>query len=167
MKIALIITDIDGVWTDGSMYYTEFGDEFKRFNTSDSVGILLAREAGIPVVIMTGENSKSTKNRAKKLNTECLLGVKDKLTTARALTEKMGITLKEVAFIGDEINDIPLLKAVGLSGCPASAPDYTHAITDISIETNGGFGAFRDFVIHVLKKNGQFKDAFNALTKGS
>lgn len=164
MQIKLILTDIDGVWTDGGMHYTNSGDEFKSFNTSDSVGILLARAADIPVMIATGEDVPAVRDRAKKLKIKnAHFGVKDKLGLLNDITDKMNISLNEVAFIGDEINDYPLLKKVGFSACPRTAPFYTQEIVDFIVETDGGKGAFRDFVIEILRRMNKFESAFNSL----
>lgn len=106
-KIKLFITDIDGVWTDGSMYYSDDGIELKRFNTYDSAGVLLCQELGIHVAIITGENSSAVKKRANKLNIEhCFLGVSNKVKVASQLMKELKINSYEnVAFIGDDIND--------------------------------------------------------------
>jgi 3-deoxy-D-glycero-D-galacto-nononate 9-phosphatase len=141
------LTDIDGVWTDGGMYYDENGNEFKKFNTSDSAGVLFCRLSNIHVGIITGENSLAVKRRAEKLKIEhCFLGIKDKVKVAEELLNSLNITWKEVAYIGDDINDIQLLKKVGLSACPINAPEYIKKLVDWIIPTKGGDGAFRHFV---------------------
>jgi 3-deoxy-D-manno-octulosonate 8-phosphate phosphatase (KDO 8-P phosphatase) len=150
----LIITDIDGVWTDGGMYYDETGNEFKKFNTSDSAGVLFCRQLNIPVAIITGENVKSVQARAKKLKIDHLfLGITDKLTCATNLCKEMGITLDEVGFIGDDLYDMKLLQAVGLSACPANAPKYVKKICKLNLEVKGGEGAFRAFIEDILVSN--------------
>mgnify|MGYP002150122081 CR=1 FL=1 len=99
----LVITDIDGVWTDGGMYYTADGDVMKRFSVKDGWGVIFLRELGIPVAIMTGENTQIVQKRADKLKIKyCYLGVKDKVAQARELCRELGISLDEVAFIGDD-----------------------------------------------------------------
>ena len=119
----LVITDIDGVWTDGGMYYDQTGNEWKKFNTSDSAGVLFLKLLKIPFAIITGENTKIVKRRAEKLKVKHLyMGVKDKVAAAAALCENLGISLNEVAYIGDDINDILLLEKVGISAAPANAP---------------------------------------------
>ena len=116
----LVITDIDGVWTDGSMYYDDTNQEFKRFNTSDSVGVLFLKYLEIPLAIMTGENTQIVQRRADKLKIERVhLGVKDKLSLAKEVCKELEITLAEVAFIGDDINDLQLLTHVGFSVVPS------------------------------------------------
>ena len=99
----LVITDIDGVWTDGGMYYTADGDVMKRFSVKDGWGVIFLRELGIPVAIMTGENTQIVQKRADKLKIKyCYLGVKDKVAQARELCRELDISLDEVAFIGDD-----------------------------------------------------------------
>lgn len=147
----LILTDIDGVWTDGGMYYDRHGNELKKFNTSDSAGVLFAHKTGIPVGIITGEDTKIVELRAKKLKVDYLFqGVKDKLAVAEKLCEEMGISLSEVAYIGDDIGDISLLKKVGFSYCPANAPKYVKALAGKTTAARGGEGAFREMVEDLL-----------------
>jgi 3-deoxy-D-manno-octulosonate 8-phosphate phosphatase (KDO 8-P phosphatase) len=150
----IIFTDIDGVWTDGGMYYDQQGNELKKFNTYDSAGILYARELNIPVVIITGENTAIVERRALKLKVNYVLqGVKNKLEMARDLCDKLKISLSETAFIGDDINDVPLMKAVGFRACPANAPIKIKSMVDFVTLTKGGDGAFREFVEHILEAN--------------
>ena len=147
----LILTDIDGVWTDGGMYYDCTNVELKKFNTYDSAGVLFAHHLGIPVGILTGENTEIVRRRAEKLQIDYLyLGVKDKVATANELCEKLGITLQDVAYIGDDLNDIKLLKLVGWAGVPASAPKYIKKWANIPLEKNGGDGSFREFVEYII-----------------
>lgn len=156
----LVITDIDGVWTDGGMYYTATGDTAKRFCVKDGWGVIFLHKLGIPIAIMTGENSEIVSQRACKLKiSRCYLGVKDKLALATGLCEELGITLTDVAFIGDDINDLPLLKAVGLSACPANTPDYVKCHVTLQLKTSGGYGAFRDFIETILKKEDMLEHA--------
>ena len=114
MKIKLILTDIDGVWTDGGMYYFNDGVEGKRFSTSDGVGVALAKIAEIPIVVISGEDIAALRNRLEKLHlTEAYLGTKDKLALVQELVKQKSLSFDDVAFIGDEINDHALLKVVG------------------------------------------------------
>ena len=154
----LIITDIDGVWTDGGMYYDNTGNEFKKFNTIDSAGIIFCRKLNIPIAIITGEVTQIVANRAKKLKIDLLYqGITDKLSVAKGLCESMGIELSDVAYIGDDLGDIELLKAVGFSGAPANASDYIKAICDVVTMKKGGDGAFREFVEEILERSGQMQ----------
>lgn len=143
----LILTDIDGVWTDGGMYYDGTNVELKKFNTYDSAGVLFAHHLGIPVGIITGEDTNIVQRRADKLKVEyCYLGVKDKVATATELCNQLGITLQDVAYIGDDLNDIKLLKLVGWAGVPSSAPKYVQVLSTVQLSKRGGNGVFREFV---------------------
>ncbi|MBN2487002.1 MAG: HAD-IIIA family hydrolase [Bacteroidales bacterium] len=147
----LVITDIDGVWTDGGMYYDQTGNEWKKFNTYDSAGVLFCKKLNIPVAIITGENTEIVKRRAEKLKIDYLfMGVSNKLEIANQLCKKLNIALTDVAFIGDDLNDIELLKAVGLSAVPNSAPEYIKSIAKHCLKKNGGEGVFREFVEFLL-----------------
>ena len=143
----LILTDIDGVWTDGGMYYDQTGNEWKRFHTYDSAGVLFAHRLGIPVGIITSEDTEIVARRAKKLKVEYLFqGVKNKLDRALELCRQLGITLQDVAYIGDDLGDMQLLSAVHWAGVPSSAPLYIKKLANVSLTKRGGEGVFREFV---------------------
>lgn len=150
----IVFTDIDGVWTDGGMYYDRNGNELKKFNTSDSAGVIFLHVNNIPVCIITGEDTPVVKFRAEKLKVDHVItGALNKLQKAEELVKKLGLTLDEAAFIGDDINDIPLLRKVGISAVPASASEYVKKEAEIIIDCNGGEGAFRLFVEKILSDN--------------
>lgn len=147
----LILTDIDGVWTDGGMYYDQTGNEWKKFNTYDSAGVLFAHLRGIPVGIITGEETEIVRRRAEKLHVDYVFqGVSDKLEVAKTICNSLKINLNEVAYIGDDLNDIQLLCAVGIAGVPKSAPTYVKKHSHITLEKSGGEGVFREFVEKIL-----------------
>lgn len=147
----LILTDIDGVWTDGGMYYDATNVEFKKFNTYDSAGVLFARELHIPVGIITGENTQIVQRRADKLKVDyCYLGAKDKLSIVKALCEELSITLAQVAYIGDDLNDMEVLSKVGFAGVPTSAPEYVKKLANVPLTKRGGDGVFREFVERII-----------------
>lgn len=147
----LILSDIDGVWTDGGMYYDNTNLELKKFNTYDSAGVIFAHHLGIPVGFLTGEKSEAVKRRAEKLNIDfCFLGCKDKVKTAFSICERLGIGFDSVAYIGDDINDIQLLKRVRWAGVPSSAPAYIKELRNIRLSKKGGEGVFREFVEYIL-----------------
>lgn len=147
----LILTDIDGVWTDGGMYYDQTGNEWKKFHTYDSAGVTLAHKYGIPVGIITGENTEIVSRRAKKLKVDYLFqGISDKLSVAKSLCNELGIDLTDVAYIGDDINDAELLKNAGFAGVPASAPKYILKLSHVNLSKRGGEGVFREFVESIL-----------------
>ena len=153
--IRLVFSDIDGVWTDGGMYYDELGNELKRFNTSDSAGVLFLDALRIPLVIITGETTASVERRCRKLGvTTVYQGVLDKLSVALEVCEQKGIGLNQCAYVGDDIRDIPLLQAVGFSASPRNAPSYVKAHAHHVLAAAGGEGAFREFVEHLIGASG-------------
>ena len=166
MDIKLVITDIDGVWTDGGMYYGSEGREWKKFNTSDSAGVLFCQLNDIPICIITGEDTPIVERRAAKLGIEMVwLGIKDKLSVAETVCERLGISLEQVAFIGDDINDLPLMDAAGYSASVPDAPEYVKQHASYITTRRGGAGAFRDFVEHLLRESGLLKSTIAAYVK--
>lgn len=157
VKIKLFLSDVDGVMTDAGMYYTESGDEFKKFNTHDGMGFQLLRDAGIKTGIITTENTQIVERRAKKLKVDYLYqgkGFGNKLSAALEICAKESITIKEVAYIGDDVNCLELLTAVGLAACPANAVENVKAIPNILLlSKNGGEGAVREFIEVLIKNN--------------
>lgn len=143
----LILTDIDGVWTDGGMYYDQTGNEWKKFHTYDSAGVLLAHKLHIPVGIITGENTQIVSRRAEKLKIDYLYqGIKDKYAVAKDLCAQLGISITDVAYIGDDIGDYELLSKVGISAAPSSSPQFIKDIVMLKLQKKGGEGVFREFV---------------------
>lgn len=148
----LVLTDIDGVWTDGGMYYDQTGNEWKKFHTYDSAGVLFCHQQNIPVGIITGEKTEIVKNRAEKLKVDYLFqGVNNKLEIVQELCLELNITLKDVAYIGDDINDIEVLKTVGITSAPSNAPAYIQKLVSFVTHKKGGEGAFREFVERILE----------------
>lgn len=148
----IILTDIDGVWTDGGMYYDQTGNEWKKFNTYDSAGVLFAHQHSIPVGIITGENTAIVSRRADKLGIDFVRqGVTDKLRAAKEICGILQCDITDTAYIGDDINDISLLKAVGVSACPSSSPDYIKKYVRFVTKKKGGEGSFREFVERLLE----------------
>jgi len=160
-NIKLFLTDVDGCLTDGGMYYSASGDEMKRFCVYDGMGMVLLRKAGIKCGILTSETTNIVARRAKKLNLDYLyMGVgrqvddvkQTKLDVCQEICQKEGITLKEVCYVGDDINDIDLLEAVGLAACPANARPEVKAIPGIlQLTRQGGDGAIRELCDKILK----------------
>jgi N-acylneuraminate cytidylyltransferase len=154
-KIKLFLSDVDGVLTDCGMYYSEHGDELKKFNTRDGMAFQLLREAGIKTGIITSEKTKIVKNRAKKLNIDFVLqGKKEKgkLDSALTLCDKLDISLAEAAYIGDDINCKKLLENVGYAFCPKDAVDVIKNINGIHIvDSKGGEGAVREIVDNLME----------------
>jgi 3-deoxy-D-manno-octulosonate 8-phosphate phosphatase (KDO 8-P phosphatase) len=162
LNIKLVITDIDGVWTDGGMYYDNTGNEFKKFNTSDSAGVKFLEINKIPLAIITGEKTNIVSMRAEKLNIKYIKqGSKDKLSDAMSLMEELNVLPSETAYIGDDIIDIKLLKSVGFSGCPNNSPVYIKNICKWVGKKNGGDGAFREFVEYILSESNLLEKTLN------
>jgi YrbI family 3-deoxy-D-manno-octulosonate 8-phosphate phosphatase len=156
-KIKLFLSDVDGTLTDAGMYYGSNGEELKKFNTHDGKGFELLRKAGIKTGIITSENTKIVENRAKKLKVDYLyqgLEHNGKLEVAKEICKKEGISLNEVAYIGDDINCKELLKSVGIAACPLnSLNEIKELLNIIKLNKNGGDGAVREFIEILLKKN--------------
>lgn len=153
-KIKLFLTDVDGTLTDAGMYYSENGDELKKFNTRDGLGFRLLKEAGIKTGIITSENTKIVESRAKKLNIDYLYQGQlneEKLGMTKEICQKENISLDEVAYIGDDVNCINLLSAVGFAACPADAHSQVKAIPGIvQMQLNGGEGCVREWIDIIL-----------------
>ena len=158
--IKLFLTDVDGCLTDGGMYYSAQGEEMKRFCVYDGMGMVRLQQAGIPCGILTSENTPIVKARAEKLqlaflyldvgsrvNPDCLT----KKQAAQEICDKLRIMLAEVCYVGDDINDIELLEAVGMPCCPPNARPEVKAIPGIRIlQTPGGEGAVREICDEIL-----------------
>lgn len=152
--IKLFLSDVDGTLTDAGMYYTEQGDEIKKFSTYDGKAFELLRNAGIKTGILTTEDTKMVENRARKLKVDYLkqgVAGADKLSAAKEICQKEGISLQNVAYIGDDVNCIELLSAVGLAGCPANSVRQVKQLPGIiQLSQRGGNGAVREFVDSIL-----------------
>ncbi len=149
--IKLLATDVDGVLTDGGMYYSEYGDELKKFNTRDGKGIELLKQAGIKVVFITSENTQLVKRRAEKLKVDALYqGVRDKAGVIQELTAKYGISRQEIAYIGDDINDLAALQAVGMAVTVADGLPENKEVAAYVTQARGGEGAVREMAMLIL-----------------
>ena len=151
-RLRIFATDVDGVLTDAGMYYSESGDELKKFNTHDGMGIKLLQRAGLITALVTQEHTKLVARRCEKLAIpEVHQGVMDKLTVLRAMAARHGVTLAEVAYVGDDINDLQALKAVGFSASPADGlPAIRKAVTYVC-RAKGGEGAVREVAEMILE----------------
>lgn len=155
INIRLFLSDVDGVLTDGGLYFSESGDQFKRFHVHDGMAFLLLKEAGIKTGLITSENLKLVELRAKRIQPDYLrmgVGFAEKLQVVEEICEVESITLRQVAYIGDDINCIDLLKSVGLAACPANAVDAVQQLPGIlRLRRSGGNGAVREFADLVLR----------------
>ena len=150
-KIKLVGTDIDGVWTDSKMYVTPEGEWMKAFSTYDGMATAMLKEKGIIVAILTGENSDVVIARTEKLQIdEVYVDEHEKLKRLTYLTKKYDITMDEVAYIGDDVNDLEVLKAVGFSALAGNSPIQDQFTPDYVTTRHGGNGAFREFADIIL-----------------
>ncbi|WP_456460281.1 cytidylyltransferase domain-containing protein [Reichenbachiella sp.] len=155
-QIKLFASDVDGVLTDAGMYYSEQGDELKKFNTRDGKGFELLRNAGIKTAIITSENTQIVSNRANKLNVDYLYQGKthgDKLDAIKEICSKESILLSEVAYIGDDINCKEALENVGMAACPIDAVEEIKQVNNIiQLDRKGGQGVVRRFAEQILNQ---------------
>lgn len=157
-KIRLLITDCDGVLTDNGVFYSENGESSKRFSIRDGMGVeRLRTQAGVETAIMTGENSKSVFKRAEKLKIKYLYqDIKDKKSLLPTVLASTGLLSSEIAFIGDDINDVAIIKEIGFSATPSDGMIFTKEIVDYICKEKGGNGAFREvaeLIIYAMDKN--------------
>ena len=150
-KLRALVLDVDGVLTDGGMYYGPSGEGLKRFNVKDGLGLRLIGEAGLLVALISGENSEILKRRAEKLRIEnVFVGVEDKLQTLKDFTAARGLSLGEVAYVGDDLNDLAALGAVALPIAVADAvPEVRKAAAWVT-SRRGGDGAVREVCDRIL-----------------
>lgn len=154
--IKLFLTDVDGSLTDGKVFYSAKGEELKGFNLKDGTGFYLLRKAGILAGIITGENSSIVKKRAEKLNLHiCQLGVLDKKETISQICDNLNISIDEIAYLGDDLNDYCLIGSVGIFFCPSDACAEIKNRADYICWKKGGDGAFRESVDVLLKSRGE------------
>jgi len=150
--IKLVVTDVDGVLTDGSLYYTEDGLVMKKFNVKDGMAVKLMREAGLKTAMISTDTSKFMRIRAERLRMDYIyLGVWEKQITLRDICDDMNITVEQAAFIGDDVNDTGIMKDAGFTACPADAVEEIVQLADYKCEKKGGEGAYREFANLILK----------------
>lgn len=150
--IKLVLTDVDGVLTDSGVYYSERGEELKRFSVRDGMAVeRLLKLANIETGIISGENSPSVRLRAEKLGiTELHLGIREKIKTFKEILAQRGLQSADVAYIGDDVNDLDILKIAGLSAAPSDAMPPVLGTVDFVCIHRGGYGAFRELAELIL-----------------
>lgn len=153
-SIKLLVIDVDGVMTDGKLYYTDQGEAFKIFDVKDGLGIKIAKKI-ISIAIITGNNSPIIQNRASVLGIPHLfLGIEDKASCLLSLINELGVSKEEVAYIGDDLNDLVVSELVGIFACPSDAHQAVLAKSNFTLKSRGGDGAVREFVDAMLKDKG-------------
>jgi len=151
-RIKWFFSDVDGSLTDGCTYYSSRGEEMKKFSHSDGTGFFLLRLAGIKTGLITGENIEIVSRRAEKLKTDrCFLGVTDKLAVLEELAVEERISLDEIAYLGDDLNDYLLFARLGLTFAPSDARPEIRAKADFICMNTGGHGAFREAAETLLR----------------
>jgi len=149
--LQLFATDVDGVLTDAGMYYGESGEELKKFNTRDGMGIKLLQAEGVIVAIITAEQTKIVARRAKKLGiSEVFQGAKDKVAVLTHLSQKLSIPFERMGYMGDDVNDVGALQAVGYAAAPADCMDPVRQVVHYICQKNGGEGAVREVIDMIL-----------------
>jgi 3-deoxy-D-manno-octulosonate 8-phosphate phosphatase (KDO 8-P phosphatase) len=150
-QVRLLVSDVDGVLTDGGMYYGSNGEAFKKFNTKDGLGIRKWLESGREFAVITGENSPCVHERMKKLSVKHYFpGVKDKGRVLRELASQLGLVREQIAYIGDDENDLSVLPEVGLFACPSDAAACVRASAQWICEREGGAGVVRELLESLL-----------------
>ena len=150
-KIKLLALDVDGVLTDGSIYISPAGEVFKGFNAKDGMGISCALRSGLQIAVITGRQSPIVERRCEELGITLLQqGVKDKRLALQQMAQKLGLVREEIAYMGDDLNDMPAFKASGLSLVPADAAIEVMAVADIITKASGGRGAVREAITMIL-----------------
>lgn len=153
-EIKMFLTDCDGCLTDGGMYYSENGDELKKFNTKDGMGFALLRAKGMITGIITSESVDLNRRRAEKLKLDVLeAGCKDKVAAVKSLCEQYGVKPENVAYVGDDINDMEVIKMVGQGYAPADAMPQVRAVADYVTNAKGGEGVIREVVDNILAQH--------------
>jgi 3-deoxy-D-manno-octulosonate 8-phosphate phosphatase (KDO 8-P phosphatase) len=161
--VKAVILDVDGVLTDGGIYYDPTGRDIKRFHVADGLGIELLRQAGIRVVIMSGRVSEALTRRAAELRvTDCYQGLRDKKAQIEKLRQQWQLKAEELLYVGDDLNDLPAFEAVGVRVAVANADDMLRSQAHYVTQATGGNGAVREVCEWLLKARGEWEKAVEA-----
>ncbi len=163
-NIKMIISDVDGVWTDGSIYIGIKNSEFKKFNVNDGAGVALLRQSGIKLALISGRESSATALRAAELKIEDVYnGTLNKIPPYEELKSKYNLTDSEVAYLGDDLIDIPVMQKVGV---PIATQNASAACKNVAVhvtQSSGGQGAFREAVEWILSEQGRLEEVIQSL----
>lgn len=156
-KIKYLVIDVDGTMTDAGIYYDEHGNELKKFCTKDAAGFFAAHQAGIEILVLTGRECAATTRRMTELKVDYLVqNCKDKVAYLNRFMNEKKITGEELGYLGDDLNDLPGMQLCGFVGCPADACIEIKECADYVASVNGGAGAVRDIVEHLLRVRGEW-----------
>ncbi|MGE5410131.1 MAG: KdsC family phosphatase [Clostridiales bacterium] len=151
-KIKLVLTDIDGVWTDGGLFYSSEGMVMKRFNVKDGMGVNRLRDRGIETGIVSGDTSDIITARGLRLKLDLIyIGIADKKQALDEICQKRNLCYENIAFIGDDVNDITMIENVGLSAAPADAVPEIIEMVDYRCQKKGGDACFREFIEMIIR----------------
>ncbi len=163
LPIKLLVLDVDGTLTDGGLYLDSTGNEMKKFSVRDGAGLMLARAAGIRVMILTGRESEPVRRRAAELHLDwCVQNCKDKRAYLAAFLAEQGLSKEQAAYVGDDWNDLAAMQLCGFVACPANAAPEVAALADYVCPQKGGDGAVRGAVEYLLRGAGLFETTLKA-----
>lgn len=158
-EIELLVLDVDGVLTDGTLVFNADGSESKFFNALDGHGIKLWKRAGLKAAFLSGRNSEPTKRRAEQLGVDfCMEGCLDKVPVMKELLERCGVCAERAAYIGDDLPDLPVIRYVGFGAAVANAVDEVKQGADYVTKCRGGQGAVREVIEYILKSGGRWEE---------
>lgn len=159
MKVRCLILDVDGVMTEGGIIYTATGDEIKVFNAQDGLGLALARRGGLKLAVITGRYSKMVERRTEELKFDFVrMDCHNKTAAIKELAEGLGISTAEMAYMGDDLNDLGALTTVGYPMAPANGVAEVKAIAKFTASKAGGHGAIREAIEHIFKESGRWDE---------
>ncbi|MEA2338740.1 MAG: 3-deoxy-D-manno-octulosonate 8-phosphate phosphatase phosphatase [Thermoanaerobaculia bacterium] len=157
--IRVIVSDVDGVWTDGKIIYAGDRSEVKEFNVRDGLGAKLAQRAGITIVLLTSRSSPALTRRAKELGiAELHQGAVNKLTVCESILSKLGVGFHEVLYVGDDLPDLAPMMRAGISAAPSDAAAEVNGAATWKLDSRGGQGAFRELVERLLRERGEWDE---------
>lgn len=163
-KIKLIVLDVDGTLTDGGIYYDSQGNEMKRFDVKDGLGIKVGIAAGLEFAVITGRESPMVVRRVNELGIQHLLsGVQVKFPALKQLMEELQLSPDEVCYIGDDLNDLECMGFVGMAACPADASEEIKAISHFISDHNGGHGAVKSCIKNLLVHRTCWEDLYKSM----
>lgn len=156
-KVKWLVIDVDGTMTDAGVYYDENGNELKKFSTKDAAGFFAAHKVGIKIMVLTGRECAATTRRMREMNVEYLFqNVKNKAEFLSSFLDEHRINREEVGYIGDDLNDLESMRLAGFVGCPADSCPEVLKIADYVSKADGGKGAVRDIIEHLLRQSGEW-----------
>jgi len=162
--IKLLVIDVDGTMTDAGVYYDEKGNEIKKFSTRDAVGFYAAHNVGMKIMVLTGRECAATTRRMKEMEVDYLFqNIKSKGQFLMEFMREHNITRKELGYIGDDLNDYSSMAVAGFVGCPADSCSEILRIANYISTVNGGYGAVRDVVEHILRESGEWEGAISEI----